>query len=334
MKQITENVTVVMLDASTYTGRQALSKTEKQSAGVTAPEEIMSVGFKKVVSPEAVRPFATLKKAAERILYQYGVRFLGGWAIPNDRVKEALAEVRQLQEEYGKEKARFLANYTRYVREWASAHKDWASFIGSGHTPEALERSLHFGFSAVAIAPVDVEGSDIESEVNGIGARALMEVSKEALSLWDKSLKGKDRITQKTLRPVHKMIEKLDSLSFVDGRLTPLVDHVRGVLDQLPKAGPMDGPDLAAVAGIVLTLSRGDGMLMKRTEKKPAVAKPEVANEAPKVESSKAQEPAAQAPQKPQEPAKPVQKPQEPAQPARPVQPASKPASIPVGAWF
>jgi len=259
-----------MLDVTTYTGRKSLSKAEKARMGIDAPEDLLSVGYKKVIDPKEVAIFQTLKKNAERLCYKHGARFLGGFAVESTKAQELTRELKVVKEQYEEARKNFLASYKRKMDEWRNQHPGYESMITDSLTPGQLEHKLRFGVQTVQVMPVESECSNLDDKVSGLGGRVLHEISQDANRLWDASLRGRDRVSQKVLNPIRAMKEKLDSLSFVDPRLSYMVDHIEGVLAELPKTGYMESGDVAKIAGLVLVLARGDGYIS--TSEKVAVA--------------------------------------------------------------
>lgn len=254
-----KKLTVVMLDITTYTGRKSLSKSEKARIGVDAPEDLMSVGFKKVIDPKEVAVFQRLKKATERACYKHGTRFLGGYAIEESKANELVAELEAIKAEYEDERTKFINSYADKVAAWRAQHAGWESMINDEMDAKTLRNKLRFNIQTFQVVPVDNKTSNLHSVVKNMGGNVLREIGRDANTLWNNSLQGREKVSQKVLRPLRVMAEKLKSLSFVDARLHPLATHIESVLASLPKAGLMDGGDLAKISGLVLILARGDG---------------------------------------------------------------------------
>jgi len=258
---VLEKLTVVMLDVTTYTGRKSLSKGEKARMGIDAPEDLLSVGYKKVIDPKEVAIFQTLKKNVERLCYKHGARFLGGFAVEAKKAQELMHEIKVIKDQYEEAACEFVASYDQKIKAWRTQHPGYESMINDSLTPGQLKHNLRFGVQTVQVMPVESDCSNLDDKVAGLGGRVLHEISQDANRLWDASLRGRERVSQKVLNPIRAMKEKLDSLSFVDPRLSYMVDHIEGVLAELPKSGYMEAGDVAKIAGLVLVLARGDGYI-------------------------------------------------------------------------
>ena len=66
---------------------------------------------------------------------------------------------------------------------------------------------------------------------------------------------GRDEVTQKFVRPVRAIRDKLAGLSFLDPGIAPLVGSIDEVLAAVPRKGKISGPSLAALRGVVTLLT-------------------------------------------------------------------------------
>jgi len=280
--KVLEKVVCMMLDVHLWTGRKKLDIGDLKLVGrdQIPPEDLASLGSKKIVSPEDIAIFATLKKRAERLLEGVGIRFLGGYALPETEVKKVSAELAGIQSEFTTAKKNFLAIYDQVVQDWINAHPDWGSIIRAAIAPkEEVERQLRFDFQMFKINPVDDRSvsqinAGLVKQVGGLGDRLFFEIGKQAEEAWELSFKGKVKITQKALRPVRAMREKLFGLSFLDPRVNPVIDRIDAILAKLPTSGPIENTDLDALAGLVLLLSNPDKMREHGAAARAAISSP------------------------------------------------------------
>ena len=88
--QITDQLTLVMLDIRIWSGRKKLRPEDLRLSGdEIPPEDLVSLGSKRVCDPESLKAFYRLKQSAERACLRVGTRFLGGFAIPQDQAEAA-----------------------------------------------------------------------------------------------------------------------------------------------------------------------------------------------------------------------------------------------------
>ena len=102
---------LVGLDVNIWSGRKKL-RIEDLGPGVDLPPaELASLGSKRIMDPEQIKRFDNLKRRAHRLLESEGVRFLGGYGIPNDAAPAIAKELDDIQREFNVEIKSFLDNY-------------------------------------------------------------------------------------------------------------------------------------------------------------------------------------------------------------------------------
>lgn len=257
---------VVMLDIHLWTARKKLRAEDLKAAGELPPETLASLGSKRVCDPKKLAPFSALKRRAERTCESVGVRFLGGYAIPEERLNEVVNDLKEIEAEAHRAKAAFLADYQDTVDQWVATNAAWGEIILRAVEPASrVAAQIRFGHQAFRIgaaADDGAEGNDGLSEaVAGLGDRLIYEISRDAQALWDASLQGRDEVTQRALRPLKAIQRKLDGLTFIDSRINGLILRIEQGLEALPKAGIIKGQDLNLLAGLVLQLADRKGLL-------------------------------------------------------------------------
>lgn len=258
---------VVMLDIHLWTARKKLRAEDLKAAGELPPETLASLGSKRVCDPKKLAPFAALKKRAHRVCELVGVRFLGGYAIPEEKLFEVINDLKEIEAEAARAKAAFLADYQNTVDQWVATNAAWGEIILRAVEPASrVAAQISFGHQAfrigAAAAEDGAESNDGLSEaVAGLGDRLIFEISRDAQALWDTSLQGKNEVTQRATRPLKTILKKLEGLAFIDTRINSLILRIREGLKALPKSGIIAGQDLNLLAGLVLQLADRKGLL-------------------------------------------------------------------------
>ncbi|CAA7617401.1 DUF3150 domain-containing protein [Magnetospirillum sp. SS-4] len=90
--------------------------------------------------------------------------------------------------------------------------------------------------------------------VAGLGTTLFGEVARVADEAWHKSFAGKMEVSSKALSPLRGLRIKLAGLSFVEPRVTPVVDLLDAAMTSLPDKGPINGGDLVMLQGLVCLL--------------------------------------------------------------------------------
>ena len=78
---VLDRLLAVNLDIHIWSARKKLVPLDLNGAELP-PEDLASLGSKRVCDPEDLKIFGTLKARAANLLERNGVRFLSGWAIP------------------------------------------------------------------------------------------------------------------------------------------------------------------------------------------------------------------------------------------------------------
>ena len=81
---ILDQMVLVKVDATIYGARKKLKVEDLMlvDGSKLPPEDLASLGSKRLLDPDQLSVFNRLKKEAERICLRIGTRFLGGYAIP------------------------------------------------------------------------------------------------------------------------------------------------------------------------------------------------------------------------------------------------------------
>ena len=84
--QTLDKLLICHIDCSIWSGRKKLRPEDFRLANGSQlpPKDVASLGSKKICDPEALANFERLKKEAQRLCEQVGVRFLGGYAVPEE----------------------------------------------------------------------------------------------------------------------------------------------------------------------------------------------------------------------------------------------------------
>jgi hypothetical protein len=252
------------LEVNIWTARKKLSPEDFDGAKLP-PDDLASLGSKRVCDPEDLKVFGTLKARAVSLLDRHGVRFLGGWAIPENQADSIVTELDQILQDFNRAKDDFLSRYDESVREWIAKHPGWEQIIFDSTVSADYVRSrMGFCWRLYRIVPPDpadpvMEG--LKDEVEGLGQTLFGEVSKAATEAWHKCFAGKTEITRKALSPLKTIHQKLSGLSFVEPRVSPVADLIHTAFEHLPKRGRIEGANLLMLQGLVSLLRDVDALI-------------------------------------------------------------------------
>ena len=253
---VLRQLTAIRLDVAIWTARKKLTAADFGSSDLP-PEKLASLGSKRVCNPEDLRIFAALKARAVALLERTGVRFLGGWAIPEAKTAAVTEELGRIGSAFEDAKAAFLARYDEAIRQWISDNPGWETLIaGSTVGVDTVRSRLGFGWQVFQVAPPRSKGktefsSSLTSEVGGLAGTLFDEVAKSATETWRKSYADKTEVSQKALSPLRGLRAKLTGLAFIEPRVAPIADLIQAAITAAPAKGLIDGVHLAMLQGML-----------------------------------------------------------------------------------
>jgi hypothetical protein len=262
---ILDRVVLVKVDASIYGARKKLKKEDLVLADGSKlpPEDLASLGSKRLLDPDQLTVFNRLKKEAERICLRVGTRFLGGFAVPVESAASITAELERIALDFAAAKTEFIAGYDAAVTDWVVRHPEFAGIIEQAvDSVEFVSTRLSFDFLVVSVGlPDSLPQADItrlESKIGSLSEQMFYEISVEANQLIEQSLLGKEQVTRNALRPIRRMRDKLDGLGFLDHRVAPVVSTIDDLLARIPTKGAIEGSILQEILVTAMLLSDPD----------------------------------------------------------------------------
>lgn len=262
--QVLDSLVAIHLEVNIWTARRKLSPADFGGA-VLPPGELASLGSKRVCDPEDLRVFGTLKARAVSLLERTGVRFLGGWAIPEDKAEAVHQELETIGQEFEAAKEAFLGRYDEAVRQWIARHARWERIIADSTVGvEQVRSRMGFRWQAyrvVAPSPGDAVASGLHQEVSGLGGTLFGETAKAAAEAWHKCYAGKTSVTRKALSPLRTIHHKLAGLAFVEPRVAPVAELMDTAFQSLPRRGRIQGAPLLMLQGLVCLLRDTSALL-------------------------------------------------------------------------
>jgi hypothetical protein len=254
--QILDQLTAVNLNVAIWTARKKL--TADDFGGVELPpEELASLGSKKICDPDSLKIFSTLKARAVNHLGKVGIRFLGGWAIPDDLTQAVHEKLEEIKSDFMAAKDSFLNNYDLAVNGWISKHPGWERLIeSSAVSVDQVRRRLGFSWQFYKVVPPEQSliGDSLQNEVDNLGSTLFGEISKDAQGIWNKVYAGKTEVSHKALSPIKAMRQKLMDLSFVESMVVPVISVIDEAIASVPKRGLIRGQHLLVLQGLVSVL--------------------------------------------------------------------------------
>jgi len=258
-----------------------------QETTFVPPEDLASLGSKKIADPQELAVFNRLKKEAERICLKVGTRFLGGIAVPEGTIASIQAELERIASSFQMARDDFLSRYDQTIEDWVAKHPEFAPVIRRAvDTVDVVAAGLRFDYVIFRVShPIadsdlvpEAEGGEethasslgdsLDRKVGTLSDTLFREIAQEANELLESSLLGRQSVTRRVLSPFNRIRDKLDGLAFLDHRVYPVFETIDDLLARVPKSGPLEGVYLQEVLATALLLSdaqrikrHGDGLL-------------------------------------------------------------------------
>lgn len=263
---VINRIVVVVPEFRQWTGTRAMHEGDFQvgANGKLPPKEVAkSLGLKAIIDPAHLRVFDRLKHRADALLSSCGVRYLSGWAVPEEKTTEVLRELDIVVSLYEDAKAQFLGSYDALVDDWAQQNPAFAKEIIDGKLDRNdIASRFAAGYEAFRLQPVtDEKAVALAQSIGGLAGDLIDDVSQCARTFFRESFLGKDRANRKTVNALIRIRERLNGLSFLSGSILPLVQAIDAVTTQMPKEGYFGGDAYWKLSSLVQTL--GDRSLLE-----------------------------------------------------------------------
>ena len=254
--QILDKMSVIALDCSIWSGARRLKPEDLVlgKGGQLPSDEVVSLGSKKLCKREVLKPFHRLRDQACRLCAREGVRFLGGYAVPDHSISGLSLKLDQVQQDFNQEKQTFLTRYDQHIQEWVNAHPDFAEAIRNA-VPDVqhVGQRFQFGYTTYKVV-ASPQPENLNQQVSQLGSALREEISRDAQTLFEQTFRGKEKVTRKALNPILRLRDKLHGLAFVDPGIAPVVQRLDAGLAQLPNSGALEGEVLTQLMERVLLL--------------------------------------------------------------------------------
>tara|TARA_R110002167_G_scaffold234159_1_gene439357 strand:- start:17928 stop:18956 length:1029 start_codon:yes stop_codon:yes gene_type:complete len=251
----------------TWQGKKQLSRAEiikYSNPDELPPEDLITPGSKAIADPEGLKKITSLGKKINRECEKVCVRAFGAYATSNEASETLLAKLEGYKKEHQDLVSAYLDSYEQSNEEWMAAHPQWEAWLRhSMLSRQEIEYRFKFEVQAYKISSGG-EGTllndGLQKEQSGLLGTLFREIEKMADDAWSFSYENKEKVSQKALRPILTIKNKLETLSYIDGKVSVLVRRVKAVLDAMPKSGFIEGADLSAACGLLNLLSSSNRM--------------------------------------------------------------------------
>ena len=267
---LNQKITLISLSIGLWSGYRRATREHIAQLGGSLPDcGAITEGSIKVFPNEGTKSLQTVRRAAFRKLQAHGVRALGSqniFAVLTDDLPEIEKEMAESRDEFEVERSQLESNYEQLFE----AH------VAQNPLAEAIIRSLkvdgqtvvsrcRFHSDTFKISPLVREGETeeegVEGIVRGLGRQLYEEISGEMEKLLKNEAFVRQRVGQKTLRPIKACVKKMQKLSFLDGSIAGAVALISDTLSALPTEGYIESQPFKLLEKLVEVMSETDALL-------------------------------------------------------------------------
>lgn len=262
---ILRNVVVISLsDTSLWTGR---AKMTAEDLGLSdeqvPPDAIASLGSKRVIDGDALKPLNKIRYLMRRACLEVGTRFLGGFAVAIEEAESLVTKLNKLVEQGEAIKKSFLATVDNKIDAWHESNPKWKHIMSAG-TPErdSIGKKISFGYHAIMVQTPenDTVARSLLGAVDMMGNNLIDEIVSEARAFVQRSLvDGREQGSQKTVGPIRRLGNKIHALRFIDPALGAMAEVVKRVLQTIPETGKIEAEsflNMTRVANLLASRAR------------------------------------------------------------------------------
>lgn len=285
---LNEKITLVSVNISTFSGYRratrehiaALGGSLPNSAAITEgsikvfPAGAGTMGKGKTKSkqkqtPMPITAMQTIRRSIFRELQVKGVKALGSqnvFAILTDELPEVEKNIADAKAKFAAERSRLDATYEQIFEAHVAANVEAETIIRSLKVDRswAIGRCC-FGSDVFRIAPFVREGQTeadgVEGIVRGLGRQLFEEIAAEMVKVSRSESFDRQKVGQKSLRPIKAAAVKMAKMSFLEPTLASAASLINETLSTLPKQGYILGEGYAKLIKLVDVLSDADDMV-------------------------------------------------------------------------
>jgi len=267
---LNEKITLVSVNISTFSGYRRATREHIASLGGLLPNcAAITEGSIKVFPCDGTKALQTVRRTVFRKLQAQGIRALGSqnvFAVLTDELPEIEREIAAAQVDFANEMATLDCEYDNIFEAHVAANFQAETIIRSLKVDrtDAISR-CRFSTNIFKISPFVREGeSEVESVegiVRGLGRQLYEEISSEMEKLSRNDAVVRQKVGQKTLRPIKTAVAKMIKLSFLDSSVEGAVTLVADTLKDLPSEGYIQGQDYLRLVRLIDVMSDTDELL-------------------------------------------------------------------------
>lgn len=243
------------LEVSVWSGAKKLKDEDFQGVELP-PEDLVSLGSKRIHDKQALKPLQVIRTKAVTALENLAVSLYGGrvWIVPADRLDEIESTLAMLADEFQAEKDRFLQNFYDQQQKWLEQNRKWACILEPYlETPQTVEKKFVFRWRTFKMTSVQEDDRTEASVSDDMSCALVKEMSVLAAESYQ-TLKDRDRATPKNLNRLDRLASKLKGLAFVTPGVSVIEQELTRILDSRDGNGVLSGHEVFALTRLLVQL--------------------------------------------------------------------------------
>lgn len=227
--QILDQTVLIRLDVTFWTGRAKMQVEDLPDdvRGELPPNQLSTLGTKRIFDPAKLRVFNMLKGRAHGLLRRSCVSLMGGYATHINRLPDLCPVLGTIAQEFNDAVRDFALDYVQSSAEWAANFPEWSHILLNA-LPKAHEIAKRFSFTwqVYQIHPVQYasafDGNDQADTLSNLEGSVMEEISTELKVMLRDTIGDRETATKKTYRPLQPIIDKVRALAFIHPHLVSL----------------------------------------------------------------------------------------------------------------
>ncbi|ADC73358.1 hypothetical protein TK90_2874 (plasmid) [Thioalkalivibrio sp. K90mix] len=248
---------LIALEVSIPTpGRKATKKDLQRAAPDLPPDQIATMGVFRAFDPKLTNGLQAVKREAERLLSEVGVKFgRMGRVVPPEELERIEKEMEKLRTKFSQKEADMLAAHDAQNAEWINKYPDWAPVLEKKAVSQSeLKRKTEFRYHVMHVMPAG-SGGDTHKAIAGLSGQLIREVVSDCREILDKSFLGRETVPQKALNGIRTIRRKIAGLAFVAPQATAVRDFLDATLNTMPESGSLSTGQTHAMRSTLHTLA-------------------------------------------------------------------------------
>ncbi|MCF8036806.1 MAG: DUF3150 domain-containing protein [Desulfobacteraceae bacterium] len=253
-EQIFDQSIGLILDIRLWSGAKNL-KAEDLQGSQLPPEELVSLGSKRIHDKRALKPIQAVRTKTVNYLESIAVSLYSGkvWLLPENCIDEVEIALSGFANEFDTAVNHFLENFHAQQQQWLEQNKQWTSILEPYlETPDSVKKKIRFQWRTFRMGSAN-DNALAETVTEDVTHSLLKEVSCLAAEAYE-TLKDRDRATPKNLQRIDRLASKLRGLSFVDPGVGVIERELSTILESRDADGVLVGSDVFYMARLLVQL--------------------------------------------------------------------------------